>query len=92
MTFGTKTPLQIYTMFLFAIILTSVVLVVTGVLAVSKRSTVPGRLQGFFELVTEYFRDIFLGALGHGGEKHLPLIFALFWYILFSNLIELIPG
>jgi len=72
-------------------ILTSVTLLLVGSLAVRNQSRIPGRLQGFFELVTEYFRDVFVGALGHGGEKHLPLIFALFWYILFSNLIELIP-
>jgi len=72
-------------------VLTSVVLVLVGSLAVRSQSRVPGRLQGFFEIVTEYFKDVFLGALGPGGEKHLPLIFALFWYILFSNLIELVP-
>ena len=39
----------------------------------------------------EYLRDAFMSALGSGGERHLPLIFGLFWYVLFCNLLELIP-
>lgn len=57
----------------------------------ARRNRVPGRLQAAFEAVMEPLRGIFLSALGPGGEPHLPLIFALFWYILFCNMIELVP-
>ena len=80
-----------WTTYAFYILLTSVLLLAFGAYAASKRALVPGRAQGFVEWVMDYLREIFLGALGPGGERHLPLIFALFWYILFCNMIELIP-
>jgi F-type H+-transporting ATPase subunit a len=44
------------------------------------------------ELSYSGLRDIFMGALGEGGEAHLPLIFTLFFYIFFCNMLELIPA
>lgn len=75
----------------FYVVLTSVLLLAFGAFAVSKRATIPGRTQGFVEWVMEGLRTTFLGALGLNGERHLPLVFALFWYILFCNMIELVP-
>lgn len=75
----------------FYIALTSLIVLAICVLAVRPRAKVPGRLQSGFEIVMEGLRATFLSALGEGGEKHLPLVFALFWYILFCNLIELVP-
>ena len=67
------------------------ILVLFGMAAVRSRSKVPGRLQITVEMMMEYLRDTFMSALGPGGERHLPLIFGLFFYILFCNLLELIP-
>ena len=75
----------------FYVVLTSVLLIAFGAFAVSKRATIPGRTQGFVEWVMEGLRTTFLGALGPNGERHLPLVFALCWYILFCNMIELVP-
>ncbi len=75
----------------FYIVLTSVILLAVLMFAVSRRERVPGRLQAAFEAVMEPLRNIFLSALGPGGEAHLTLVFALFWYILFCNMIELVP-
>lgn len=77
--------------YLFYMVLTSVLVVLFGLWAVSGKSKVPGRFHVTVEWMMEYLRDTFLGALGPGGERHLPLIFGLFWYILFCNLLELIP-
>lgn len=74
------------------IVLTSVILIVFGISVVSRRDKVPGRLQITIEMMMQYLRDTFMGALGHGGERHLPLIFGLFWYILFCDMLGLIPG
>ncbi len=52
---------------------------------------VPGRFKVRNGNHVRACATIFLGALGPGGERHLPLIFALFLYILFCNLLELIP-
>ena len=77
----------------FYIVVTSIVLVAFGIAAVSKGETRrPGRLQMSVEMLMESLRDTFMGALGPGGERHLPLVFTLFWYILFCNMLELIPG
>lgn len=75
----------------FFVVLTSILVVLFGMWAVAGRSKVPGRLQSIVEIMMEYLRDTFMSALGPGGERHLPLIFGLFWYILFCNLLELIP-
>lgn len=75
----------------FYVVLTSALLIAFGAFAVSKRATIPGRTQGFLEWVMEGLRTTFLSALGPNGERHLMLVFALFWYILFCNLIELVP-
>lgn len=73
------------------VILTSILVVLFGMWAVAGRAKVPGRLQSMVEIMMEYLRDTFMGALGPGGERHLMLIFGLFWYILFCDLLELIP-
>ncbi|MDR3709774.1 MAG: F0F1 ATP synthase subunit A [Capsulimonadaceae bacterium] len=60
--------------------------------AASKMKKVPGRYQNFFEWSIEALRGLFMGALGPGGERHLPLVFTLFFYILIGNFLGLVPG
>ena len=55
-----------------------------------------GRPKGFaagLEAVILYLRnDIFMPVLGgHGGERYIPLVLSLFFFILFCNLFGLIP-
>jgi F-type H+-transporting ATPase subunit a len=55
-----------------------------------------GRPRGFaagLEAVILYLRnDIFMPVLGgHGGERYIPLVLSLFFFILFCNLFGLIP-
>jgi F-type H+-transporting ATPase subunit a len=71
--------------------LISLIVILVGMAAVSKKAKVPGRLQAAFEIMYESLRGIYMSALGHGGERHLPLAFALFFYILFCNILELVP-
>jgi len=52
----------------------------------------PGKLQVFMELMVDSMANIFRGALGPGGEKHLPLPLTLFFYILFCNILGQVPG
>ena len=68
--------------------------IVFALLARAGKNTqkVPGRYQNFFELAIEGLRGMFMGALGPGGERHLPLVFTLFFYILISNFLGLFPG
>lgn len=55
-----------------------------------------GRPKGFaagLEAVILYLRnDVFMPVLGgHGGERYIPLVLSLFFFILFCNLFGLIP-
>ena len=81
-------PWPIYAVY---VLITSLIVLAFGIVAVSKRAKVPGRLQMSIELTMSWLRDVFLDTLGPDGARHLPLAFALFFYILFSNLLGLIP-
>ncbi len=81
-----------WTTYAFFIFLTSLITLLVCAWAAAPRARVPGRLQAGMELMLDGLRTIFLGAMGPGGERHLPLVFGLFFYILFCNMLELIPG
>jgi len=49
-------------------------------------------IKGFFEMVTEFFYNILTGILGEEGGKYAPFVTSIFLFILFSNLLGLIPG
>jgi F-type H+-transporting ATPase subunit a len=61
-------------------------------MAGSARQLVPGKLQNLAEMLVEFIRGIILDTMGPGGMKFFPLVATLFLFILFCNLIGLIPG
>jgi len=58
----------------------------------SKRALIPGKVQSIVEISVEFLRGITTEFMGEEGEKFLPLIASLFFFILFCNLLGLIPG
>jgi F-type H+-transporting ATPase subunit a len=52
---------------------------------------VPGKLQGFLEIIVDFFRGIIHETLGEHGERHVPTLLTLFLFIWTSNLMGLIP-
>ncbi|MCC6968395.1 MAG: F0F1 ATP synthase subunit A [Nitrospira sp.] len=60
--------------------------------AAAARKLVPGKLQNMAELIVEFIRGIILDTMGEAGMKYFPLIATLFLFILFANLLGLIPG
>jgi F-type H+-transporting ATPase subunit a len=52
----------------------------------------PGKLQHTLEVVYEFLHAQAEEAVGHDGPKHLAFFGTLFFFILFMNLIGLIPG
>lgn len=60
--------------------------------ASSSRKLVPSKLQNLAEMLVEFIRNIILDTMGHQGLKFFPLIATLFLFILFCNLLGLIPG
>jgi F-type H+-transporting ATPase subunit a len=52
----------------------------------------PRGILNFFEAFYVYLRDdVALANIGHGGEKFVPYVVTLFFFILYSNLLGLIP-
>lgn len=57
----------------------------------SRRSMVPGRWQSIVELAYEFIANMLRENVGSEGRQYFPFIFTLFMFILFSNLIGLVP-
>ncbi len=52
----------------------------------------PGKLQHMFELTYEFFNASAEEVAGHGGPRYIAFFGTIFLFILFMNLIGLIPG
>ncbi len=57
----------------------------------SARALVPGRLQSMAEVTYEFVADIIQSTAGTAGMKFFPLVFTLFTFILFANMLGIIP-
>jgi F-type H+-transporting ATPase subunit a len=71
-------------------------IVVVGIAALlvgasAPRALVPGRLQSIAELSYEFVADTIQSTAGKEGMKFFPFVFTIFMFILFANLIGLIP-
>jgi F-type H+-transporting ATPase subunit a len=62
------------------------------VIAGSARKLVPGKVQSIAELMVDFIRSMILDTMGKEGMRFFPLIATLFLFILFCNLLGLIPG
>ncbi len=71
-----------------------VVALVAGLLvaAGTSRRLVPRKLQSLAELLVEFIRGIILDTMGREGMRFFPFVSTLFIFILFCNLLGLIPG
>ena len=56
-----------------------------------KRELVPGRWQMMVETFTGFIDDMLEANIGKEGRTYLPYIFSLFMFILFANLLGLLP-
>ena len=55
------------------------------------RALVPGRWQSMAELVFEFIADMVRSNVGAAGRPYVPFIFTLFMFILFTNLLGMMP-
>ncbi|HUK57475.1 MAG TPA: F0F1 ATP synthase subunit A [Nitrospiria bacterium] len=60
--------------------------------AVRSRQFVPTKVQGLAEMSVEFLRGLVLENMGEQGMRFFPFIVTLFFFILFANLLGLIPG
>ncbi len=74
-------------MMLIAVTLGFIVLVVGA----GRRQLVPGRLQGMAEVLYEFIATTLKENAGKEGLKYAPFVLTLFIFILFTNLLGLIP-
>ncbi len=58
----------------------------------SSGSLVPTKLQSMAEIMVEFIRGIILDTMGPEGMRYFSLIASMFLFILFCNLLGLIPG
>ncbi len=83
-------PWWVYTLYG---LIAGIVLVAISLAAGSKPDTRhPKGLQNFMEYILDWLREQFSGALGDGGQQHLPVVMTLFLYIVVSNLLGLLPA
>ena len=60
-------------------------------MGMKSRSLVPGRLQNAAEMMYEFINSMVNDNMGKDGRKYFPFIFTLFSFILFSNLLGMLP-
>lgn len=73
-------------------IIVSLILIAFAVAATRKMAAIPRGVQNVGEFIVETMINFTRGIIGPGGEKYVPLVGTLFFFIYFSNLIGLIPG
>ena len=77
----------------FLLLITFVAVLVLFFLGFRRPTVVPGKLQGLLEIGIEFIREqIAIPMMGHEGDAFVPLLATLFFFILFGNLLEVVPG
>ncbi len=59
--------------------------------ATAPRAVVPGRLQSIAEMSYEFVADTVRASAGNEGMRFFPFVFTIFMFVLFANIIGLIP-
>jgi F-type H+-transporting ATPase subunit a len=68
-----------------------VVIVAIMAWGMAPRAVVPGRFQALAETFYEFVENLVAGQVGHEGRRYFPFVFALFMFVLFGNVIGLLP-
>jgi F-type H+-transporting ATPase subunit a len=61
------------------------------VMGMRKRALVPGRWQSMAELSYEFVANMLRDTVGNDGRKYFPFVFSLFMFILFGNMLGMMP-
>lgn len=75
---------------LFMLIASGLIALLT-IVGMSGRAMVPGRWQSIVELSYEFVADMVRQNIGSEGQKFFPFIFTLFMFILFCNMLGMVP-
>lgn len=76
-----------------ALLMTIAVLLATAIVVIGTRreELVPGRIQSLGELADEFIGNMIDETVGAEGQRYFPFVFTLFMFILFGNMLGLIP-
>ena len=74
--------------FMMLIVLLISVFVIGGM---SKASAIPSRWQSMVEMVYEFISNMLHDAAGREARKFFPFVFSIFMFVLFANLIGMLP-
>lgn len=76
-----------------ALLMTIAVVLITLLLVVGtrRRAMVPTRLQSVAEMSYEFIAGMVDENIGHDGMEFFPLVFSIFMFVLFGNVLGLIP-
>ena len=87
------TPTKHLVFLLIAGVLTLAVLLMgAGLASRAERGLTSGKRHNLIEAMVLFIRnEVVMPNVGHGGEKFAPFVITLFFFILFSNLLGLIP-
>lgn len=59
----------------------------------AKKKLVPKGMQNLAEMSVDFInKGIVEQAIGHGGEKYIPFLTTIFFFVFFGNIFEVIPG
>ena len=56
-----------------------------------KNGMIPNRLQAFIEMMYELVSGMITGNAGTAGLKYFPFVFSIFFFVLFGNLLGMVP-
>jgi len=73
----------------FVVILISLVI---GLIVSRKNKMVPDKTQNAIEVAVNGVYDMCMDIMGKDGKPYFPLVFAIGLYVLFSNVLGLVPG
>ena len=77
----------------FLVLLTVIAFLLLFFLAFRRPKVVPGKLQSLMEVGVQFVREnIAVPMIGADGDRFLPLLVTLFFFIFLGNLLEVIPG
>lgn len=72
--------------------LAAVGIIIVFVFGSSARALIPSRMQSLGEVAYSFVHNMVEDVTGHDGAKYFPLVMTLFLFILFANMLGLLPG
>ncbi len=72
-------------------LLAAAIVFIPGFLVMRNARKIPGKVQNAYEFGVAGLQNLYMGLLGPGNERHLPVVMTLFFYIIVCNLLSVTP-